>query len=41
LMKQVSTEFQTTLVVVTHNPQIAGYGNVHFEIRDGVLTQKE
>ena len=23
LMKKVSTEFQTTLVVVTHNPQIA------------------
>jgi len=41
LMKKVSTEFQTTLVVVTHNPQIADYGNVHFEITDGKLTRKE
>ena len=41
LMKKVSVEFQTTLVVVTHNPQIASYGNCHFEIRDGELTQKE
>jgi ABC-type lipoprotein export system ATPase subunit len=41
LMKKVSGEFQTTLVVVTHNPQIAGYGNVHFEITDGKLTRKE
>ncbi len=38
LMKQVCVEFQTTLVVVTHNPQIATYGNRHFEIRDGKLT---
>ena len=41
LMKKVSVEFQTTLVVVTHNPQIAAYGNCHFEIRDGELTRKE
>lgn len=41
LMKKVSVEFQTTLVVVTHNPQIAEYGNCHFEIRDGELTRKE
>jgi putative ABC transport system ATP-binding protein len=40
LMKKVSVEFQTTLVVVTHNPQIADYGNVHFEIRDGELEKK-
>jgi len=40
LMKQVCVEFQTTLVVVTHNPQIATYGNRHFEIRDGKLTTK-
>ena len=40
LMKKVSVEFQTTLVVVTHNPQIASYGNVHFEIRDGELKRK-
>ncbi len=41
LLRNVSTEFQTTLAVVTHNPQIASYGNVHFEIRDGKLTRKE
>ncbi len=40
LMKKVSVEFQTTLVVVTHNPQIADYGNCHFEIRDGELKNK-
>ncbi len=41
LMKKVSAEFQTTIVVVTHNPQIAVYGNVHFEIHDGKLIRKE
>ena len=41
LMKKISVEFQTTLVVATHNPKIADYGNVHFEIRDGKLTRKE
>ena len=41
LMKKISVEFHTTLVVATHNPQIAGYGNVHFDIRDGELTRKE
>ncbi len=41
LMKKISVEFQTTLVVATHNPKIADYGNVHFEIRDGKLTPKE
>ena len=41
LMKKVSSEFHTTLVVVTHNPQIASYGNCHFEIRDGELNKQE
>jgi ABC-type lipoprotein export system ATPase subunit len=38
LMKQASDDFQTTVVVVTHNPTVARYGNRHFEIHDGRLT---
>ena len=37
LLKQASEDFETTVVVVTHNPQAAQYGNRHFEIRDGAL----
>lgn len=37
LLKQASEDFGTTVVVVTHNPQAARYGNRHFEIRDGQL----
>ena len=37
LLKQACEDFETTVVVVTHNPQAAEYGNRHFEIRDGVL----
>ena len=40
LMKQASTDFQTTVILVTHNPQVAKIGNRHFEIRDGKLTDK-
>jgi putative ABC transport system ATP-binding protein len=40
LMKQASTDFQTTVILVTHNPQVAKIGNRHFEIRDGKLTNK-
>ena len=38
LLKQASEDFETTVVVVTHNPQAAQYGNRHFEIRDGTLA---
>lgn len=38
LLRQASEDFETTVVVVTHNPQAAQYGNRHFEIRDGTLT---
>ena len=41
LMKQASTDFQTTGVLVTHNPQMATVGNHHFEIRDGKLQAYE
>ncbi len=41
LMKQASTDFQTTVVLVTHNPQMATVGNHHFEIRDGKLQAYE
>jgi len=37
LLKKASTDFKTTIVVVTHNPEAAHYGNKHFEIRDGRL----
>ena len=40
LMKQASTDFQTTVILVTHNPQVAKIGNRRFEIRDGKLTNK-
>ena len=40
LMKRASTDFQTTVILVTHNPQVAKIGNRHFEIRDGKLTNK-
>jgi len=40
LMKQASTDFQTTVILVTHNPQVAKIGNRRFEIRDGKLTDK-
>ena len=40
LMKRASTDFQTTVILVTHNPQVAKIGNRHFEIRDGKLTDK-
>ncbi|MFQ5717117.1 MAG: ABC transporter ATP-binding protein [Nitrospinales bacterium] len=37
LMKKAVADFQTTIVVVTHNPMAAQYGDLHFEIRDGRL----
>ena len=40
LMKRASTDFQTTVILVTHNPQVAKIGNRHFEIRDDKLTNK-
>ncbi len=40
LMRQASADFGTTVVMVTHNPQVAAIGNRHFEIRDGKLTDK-
>ena len=40
LMKRASTDFQTTVILATHNPQVAKIGNRHFEIRDGKLTDK-
>ena len=38
LMKRAATDFNTTVILVTHNPQIAEFGNRHFEIRYGKLT---
>ena len=38
LMERAATDFNTTVILVTHNPQVAACGNRHFEIRDGKLT---
>jgi len=40
LMNKASNDFKTTVVMATHNPQIADYGNRHFEIRDGKATPR-
>ena len=40
LMKKASIDFNTTVVMATHNIQIAAYGNRHFEIRDGKATPR-
>lgn len=39
VLNQASRDFKTTVVVVTHNPEAARYGNRHFEIHDGVLHE--
>jgi len=41
LMKKASVDFDTTVVIATHNSQIADYGNKHFEIRDGKATYRK
>ena len=38
LMKRAATDFNTTVILVTHNPKIAECGNKHYEIRDGKLN---
>ena len=35
LMERAATDFNTTVILVTHNPKIAECGNKHYEIRDG------
>ena len=40
LMNKASNDFKTTVVMATHNSQIADYGNRHFEIRDGKATPR-
>ena len=40
LMRKAAADFKTTVVMVTHNPQVAAIGNRHFEIRDGKLTDQ-
>ena len=40
LMSKACTDFKTTVVMATHNSQIADYGNRHFEIRDGKATSR-
>ena len=40
LMQKAATDFKTTVIIVTHNPQVATIGNRHFEIRDGKLSDQ-
>ena len=40
LMRKAARDFKTTVVMVTHNPQVAAIGNRHFQIRDGKLTDQ-
>ena len=38
MLNRVSSDFEATLIVVTHNPLAAKYGNRHFHINDGRVT---
>ena len=38
LMERAAADFNTTVILVTHNPKIAECGNKHYEIRDGKLN---
>ena len=38
LMERAAKDFNTTVILVTHNPKIAECGNKHYEIRDGKLN---
>ena len=38
LMERAATDFNTTVILVTHNPKIAECGNKYYEIRDGKLN---
>ena len=38
LMERAATDFNTTVILVTHNPKITECGNKHYEIRDGKLN---
>lgn len=38
IMQAAAADFNTTVVIVTHNPRMTSAGNRHFEIRDGRLT---
>ena len=40
LISKASADFNATVVMATHNSQIADYGNRHFEIRDGRATSR-
>ena len=40
LLNEVSSNFEATLVVATHNPAAAEYGNRHFHISDGKVTSE-
>ncbi len=40
LMKNLHEEYKSTLIVVTHDPQVASYGNHHLKLKDGHLVDE-
>jgi lipoprotein-releasing system ATP-binding protein len=39
LLRRITTDMGKTLVVVTHNPELAGLSDIVFEMRDGLLLE--
>ncbi len=40
LFKKINRDYDTTIMLTTHNPSIAKVGNKVFELKSGVLTKK-
>ena len=40
LFKQINRDFNTTIMLTTHNPSIARVGNIIYELKSGVLIKK-
>ena len=40
LFKQINRDFNTTIMITTHNPSIARVGNIIYELKSGVLIKK-
>ena len=40
LFKKINRDFNTTIMLTTHNPSIAGVGNNVYELKSGILIKK-